>query len=320
MLNFDLIYPSRKQIVCIIFIIVLLLISFLIFLEKQFPIKSNQFDLNFESRVQNFYAQDFSGFQNIVLIGSSHIGFINSTFVEKEIQRELSADYRIFNLGKSGDRPIDRFIEIEKIVNMKPELVIYGISYRDFPIVYSNDFILSEIHEVLSQLINDGEDFVNPQLFTRYSILNHGFAPEPSQPHCFYQSNFPLMQYCPNFSNRVPEEKLLEMYEPIKNGSFEENKMALLKMIDRFDSLDVKFILIITPVHQIYLDDLSIQQKNSFEKLLSDIKFEHENIEIYDFRHQYDDEFVWQTPSHIAISNGSVFDIGILEIILEVIN
>ena len=316
-IDLNVVYPSKKQIIYIILIVLISLTSLLILLEKQFPIKLNQYENNDNLRIKNFYAQNFSITNNIVIVGSSHAGFINATFVEGKIQTELSTNYRVFNLGKAADLPIDRLQEIEKIINMKPKLVIYGISYRDFPIIDQHDFILSKTNMILSKLLNDGKDFVNPQLFTRYSILNNGFTPEPKPSDCFFQSNTPLIIYCPSYRNVESIKGLMNMQEPIKNGDYEENKIALSKMIERLNNANIKVVLFVTPVHQIYLDHLSNPQKSSFDKLINDLKRNYGYVEIYDFRHKYDDQLIWQTISHIAISNGSIFDMDIAKMIIQ---
>jgi hypothetical protein len=67
----------------------------------------------------------------VFILGSSHVTGINASLVNSLVSEEFP-DYEVYNLGKSGDRPNMRVDSIDLIVNAKPEIVVYGLGYRDF--------------------------------------------------------------------------------------------------------------------------------------------------------------------------------------------
>ena len=109
------------------------------------------------SREQLFYSKKFSlEDKKIFLLGSSHVGQLNSTLIHEEVQSHFPA-YGVYNLSYNGDTPSKRIQTIDKIINLNPEIVLYGISYRDFqmdstkqsmlpdPQQFFNDFFVNEL-------------------------------------------------------------------------------------------------------------------------------------------------------------------------------
>jgi len=78
-----------------------------------------------------FYLQENSKNNKILILGSSHVGILNTTLIDEMIFLE-NADYEVFNLAYSNDKPKKRAEILQQMIFLKPEIVFYGISFRDF--------------------------------------------------------------------------------------------------------------------------------------------------------------------------------------------
>ncbi len=311
------IYPSRKKIVITTLFIILFFTSLLIALEIYLPLKSKTDQVSPNMRFQNFYSQNFSGTNNVVLMGSSHVGMINGTVVQENINRNLDDEYVVYNLADDANFPAQRISQIEQIITMKPKLVIYGISYRDLFSVPTkqtgSDIFLEKTKTIVSKLVNNDEPFENPQRFVRLHLFNSGY--QPGTTNCFYQLNTPFYPYCPDYYLPKTLEELKKQDPPFLTGLSKENVNAISSMIDRFNKENIRVVFFVTPVHEIYMDQLPDSQKNSFDEQIRNFKQKH-GISVYDFRHKYDEFLVWVNTSHI-IANNPVYDMDVAKMILE---
>ncbi|SVD11492.1 uncharacterized protein METZ01_LOCUS364346, partial [marine metagenome] len=79
-----------------------------------------------------FYHQDFDASEKkIFLVGSSDVAQINEAFIQNFIF-DSKSNYKIYNLGYGEDKPAKRLAYINDIISAKPEIVVYGISFKDF--------------------------------------------------------------------------------------------------------------------------------------------------------------------------------------------
>ena len=94
------------------------------------------------------------------------------THIIKNIS-DKNPDITIYNLAVNGDSPKFRYGDLEEIVRLKPEIVFYGISYRDFnqPSESTNSQILNfDIKNYMEKMIPEEMKTINPQLLTRNVI------------------------------------------------------------------------------------------------------------------------------------------------------
>ena len=80
---------------------------------------------------EKFYSQDFASSKNIILLGSSQIGTLNMDYINQQVS-DFDKEYKIYNLSISSDSPSRRIHHIDKITLMNPEIIVYGLGYRDF--------------------------------------------------------------------------------------------------------------------------------------------------------------------------------------------
>jgi hypothetical protein len=93
---------------------------------------SDWYLLNYKTLHSNFYLNLENVDENrIFLIGSSHVGTINQTNVQ-QILFKNGKNFHVYNLQESADHPVDRLKWIDKIIDSKPDLVVYGIDIRNF--------------------------------------------------------------------------------------------------------------------------------------------------------------------------------------------
>lgn len=312
---------TNKKIVLGTLLVIILSVSLLISLEIQFPLKRvKALDETIDER---FFLQDFSKTENIVLIGTSHVGDANTTAINQQVNILLAKNYTVYNLGEGADNPSKRVNQIDKIISMKPKVVFYGVSYYDFPAVTEKDRLLIKTTEILSQLLHNGTSFDNPQLFTRYYLLSSKtLSPKNNSQimndHCFIVPNTPFDEYCGR--NRTPDsiEMLKKMPAPVWiNNLANEHMDALSKIIEKFQKNGIKIVLFVTPTHKTYyIDRLSDYQKDSFEDIIKKVSSKY-NVDVYDFRYRYDDLPIWSDTSHIIESNGNAYDYDIAKMIVE---
>lgn len=319
MINQSELLTSRKKIALYTLLALFVAVSLLVILEKQFPLEKEK-AMNEVFYDNNFFLQDFSKTNNIVLVGSSHVGQVNTTTINREVNSQLSRTYTIYNLGISADNPSKRVNQVDQIISMNPKLVLYGISYYDFPAVPEKDRLLIKTTKVLSDLINDGKEFDNPQLFTRHYTVPFKVERKTSpvfDDDCFSVPNTPFDKACPK--NKKPDsiDELKKHPNPVwVNDLSQEHMSDLSKIIERFDEKGVKIVLFITPVHKIYIDRLSDFQKRSFDDIMKNLSEKYQ-IKIYDFRNKYDDIPIWSDTSHIIQTDETAYDSDIVKMIIE---
>ena len=65
----------------------------------------------------------------------------------------------MYNLGKGGDYPRKRISTIDNIVSAKPDLVLYGIGFREFSNVIRDDIKISYNPKERDVLLPDIQDY-----------------------------------------------------------------------------------------------------------------------------------------------------------------
>lgn len=311
---------SRKKIVTYTIIAILASIAILAIMEIQFPLKKiKAMDENIN---EQFFDQDFSKTKNIILLGTSHVAGANTTVINEKINTELKDKYTVYNLGYGSDNPSKRTKQIDKIISMNPKIVFYGISYYDFPAVPDKDRLLSKALEFLSDTVHQGNDFDNPQLFTRSHLFPSKDLASKNKStltdHCFSIKNTPFDEYCDRNRKADTIQELKELPAPVWPTDYANERMnALSEIIEKFQKRDIKVVIFVTPVHKdYYIDRLSDYQKNSFEDVLKIIRERH-HVDTYDFRYKYDNLPIWSDTSHIIQSNGSIYEEDIARMIIE---
>lgn len=271
-----------------------------------------------------FYAQRIpTQNEKLFLLGASHVGQINTTRINETIAKNHD-NYVVYNLAYNGDNPKKRLESIDKIIALKPKVIFYGISYRDFEskIVVNMPEPFTLIKEGLQIDINQLQ--FNPKFITLQTIKNilnddSFFAGReqltiPNTPFFVYNSEQLII---------MPNTAIKELLGTTEGtGLFvdppEENKQLenLKKILAKFSDEDIKVVLFTTPLHQVYLNDLPESSKNNFELILDEIENNYD-VKIYDFTSKYSQLEIWANPDHVAYNKTSmVYTDDILQMIL----
>jgi hypothetical protein len=310
--------------VCIAFIIVF----GSLYIAINFLDKSEGIDYKKEFFSSQFEADK----KRILLLGSSHIGHLNMTHITNQILSKNS-DFIVYNLADNGDSPKFRYNDLEEIISLKPKLVFYGISYRDFnqlsELTYSktNDFdIKNSIEEIIPEEIKS----INPQLLTRKAIRDLlddiGISKKPS--YEIKPPNTPFfalgdLQTKISDKNELARQLLIVLPYPAKiqlDSKDNEEIEKFYSIIKTLQDEEITVVIFTTPLSRVYLDELSKSTKISFENILNDIS-EKNNIKIYEFEEKYSDLEIWNNVDHVAYNNKSIiFSNEIVKMILQEID
>ena len=290
---------------------------FLIFMNFINPITVNE---------NNFYNQEFSEKKKVYLIGSSYVGQINANIVNKNIKND-NDDYEVYNLAIHSDKPDKRISSIGKIIETKPDLIVYGISFADLGKFESQSpFEIQQYFEKIFSMKEFVDIRQNPRDITldvMLNLLTYSSFSERDQFNPFYPQNIPVMS---QIKTKIDlEEKfnagLVSVISDIPNYEENNNAKSLKKIIHELKENDIDIIIYTIPYSRTYLDHTNPEMINKFYSLLNMITAENE-IELYNLQNSYADLEIWAESSHVAYNNNNttIYADDISEIILKEID
>jgi len=265
--------------------------------------------------------------QNLFLLGSSHIGQLNSSLIVNSIHKNYP-NTKIFNLATNGDTPNRRISDISYVTNMNPDFVFYGISFRDFdsPNQSVSKYFLPDLKLLVDQSIPDYFESLNPQFISRTIIKdilqNYGLIDVSEYDINPTNTPFFSLGHLETIILEEPElERLLlttnpspqSLYIPISNN---EQVNSFKKIIQELKNNDIQVIIFTVPIHDFYLDNISIETKSSFNQILNNISDEYD-VRIYNFTNKYSGLKIWNNLDHIAYNeNSNIFSSDISEMLI----
>lgn len=244
--------------------------------------------------------------KKIALLGSSQTYQINATSINERL-KIIDDDYYVYNFGMFGN------LFKENVYDEKHyEIVVYGISYRDFYENKNKENFL-DINRLFSIIIlkffpDLGE--VNPKgttlLFIRNIIGNKETFPDPIDKLIQISDNSYLrsqIQYSEANFNNIPP--LNENYKAKK----------FVEEIELIKSKGIKIIIFNPPFHKYYLDLLSEDSKNNFRDIMNEISRKY-NIPVYDLHNKYAEMEIWSDLVHVAYNpEANIYTNDIFQII-----
>ncbi|QLH04026.1 hypothetical protein C5F49_00820 [Nitrosopumilus oxyclinae] len=268
-----------------------------------------------------FYSQEFDlSKKKILIYGSSHMVQLNSTYITEKIENH-SNEYLLFNMAENADTPKRRSLNIDKDLKINPELIVYGIGFRDFNLL-QNEKKKSEIKLIdIIPLDTTELETLNPKLTTLEALRAVVID-------IFTKNEKSTVPY-PNtsiFSNRnqeiiLDEDKLKSNEEtfgkiliPIeKNEQVEYFKSIIKKLKEN----NIEIIIILTPHHKIALDEIPDNEKNNFYQILLNVEQEFD-VKIYDFSNKFSDLPIWRDTTHVAYNEKAIiFSHELAQIIIQ---
>ena len=279
---------------------------------------------------KNYYSSIKEIDHKIFLVGGSHISAINPFFIE-EFLGENNEEYEVFNLSKMANRPLREIKNIDLLISAEPEIVVYGISARDFatiqsinkPTVKSNQplpdpslFFKNWLNIQNSELLILQPDF-SPKLITLKELRGKTVNSQD-----YIKAPFFRFDYKRDFNVMVDEKLQLQAIRDAKPAEFtsidkNQDFLSLKKIITHLQENNIKIILFTTPQHKYVYDLVATSEKQAFEKIIVELE-KSNNLEIYRFTEKYSDLEIWRNPTHIVVSNSvSIFSDDIAKLILK---
>ena len=224
---------------------------------------------------------------SIFLIGSSHVGVLNTTQINQIVGDQSNST--VYNLARIGDTPERRIFLIDDLVSEKPILIFYGLNLRDF----ESDGIEFTVLEKLASSI-DPKSFselkrINPKFLT-INMLNTLLKDKSYDVRSFTITD----SYTPaiKFSKENTE---IATYDILKNllsvdstevkhiPEYSQNIQVtfLEKILLKFKENNIKIILFITPVSELYLDSIPFKKLEQFNSIVEKISDKYD-IKVYD--------------------------------------
>jgi hypothetical protein len=271
---------------------------------------------------RNFYERSFDSNEKIIIFGSSQVGQLNATHIEEKL-RTNGYSFEVYNLAYQADTPEKRIKTIDKIVQLKPKLVVYGFSYRDFDV--SPRTTLPDpkqyFHDLASQLDIKPD---NPKLVILENIrsLQSNSLLFPTTNELTYK-NTPFFTYDLTTQIQILDQTELRNEIAISEApkinldTAATNKQVglLIELVNKLKKNNIEVVLFTTPLNRVYIDGLSESQKLTFKEILKRISNDTET-NIHDLTYKYSDLQIWANISHVAFNTNSlIYSNDIAEII-----
>ncbi len=299
----------------------------------------SNFDI--KKKQDSFYSQNFDpNKKKIYIVGSSQIHRLNATFIEKYISQTESG-YEIYNLGIPGDAPSKRIRTLQEIIDTKPVLVVYGITFKDFegrdkkPLTITPvpappkpvetlpqpwEFLYEDIPQTK---IIDFSNFDNPQLITLKIIellqqpkSIQALTPNlPNTPFTKYEKIWFDITYLPvQMEERYYDRSLFTGYD---NRVSDSKVNTLKRIIFTLQENNIKVILISQPYTRIFLEHVDNDSIEIFTSTMKEISDEFD-VEVYHFYDKYADLLIFHDPIHVSMNKKSIiYSSDMAKIILD---
>jgi hypothetical protein len=249
---------------------------------------------------------------NLMILGGSAVGQLNSTHINKIVSEKFS-DYMIYNLAYNADIPTQRLYSLESTISTNTEIIFYGISYWSF-----SDYYNKKTDNVLQSLFE-----INPKATTLNAIrtiLGDDTGLFPSQK--YVSETTPFFSYSDeqmiiNEQSRLFLDIDLTIKKVHQNPLNSEQLIAFEDTIELFQKNNVKAVIFTVPLHQSYLDIVPENDKILFNETLENLSQKYD-INIYDFTNSYSNQDVWKDAYHVALHpNSLVYSEDIAKMIIS---
>lgn len=321
-----------KKILLSVFFAFFISISFFYIFNETFPShKVSDIDDH------EFFSEQLSDTSNkIFMLGGSGAGQLNSTLIDTSL-RNIYENAKFYNLAYNADTPKQRFQSIQNTLELEPKLILYGITYYDLngyewennpqniqplPVIDLNPLKLIYTNDDPFSKINPKETTLS---FIRNSFSDSEFF--PSKRDRFQLENSPFT-FFDKYQTEITEHQNMKKitFSFVENRVNQEPSITkeqinyLKEIIKLTQEKKIKFIIIILPQHESFLDLVPDRDNIMFHDSLNEIKDEF-NLEIYDLSRNYENLNIWQDHNHIALNiESEIFSNDIFKIINNELN
>lgn len=283
----------------------------------------------------DFYDQKVGENETAVFfIGSSIVGrFI----YPPEINRLVKKNYpniTAYNLVVSGDLPIERTLEIQKIIDAKPSMVIYGETFRSVArnpdpssffertkLVYSrlnirNDSLCLYTPEekMYFSPLNDFEKMrylmsaIQYKFTDHLSSINYSFDPYGGEKSRSSEMVTPRVIIDAEVND--PKFMVKNLYPVVTNEST-RNSEALIYIVKTLHDAGIPVIILNMPLHPLYSEKITDESRVNFFNLLNET-----GAVSYDLERDYGENYFCDTM-HATFDGAMNFSPRMADLIIE---
>lgn len=308
-----------------------LMLSFIIMISF-----TNSFSNEIKTNQNEFYHQIFpEGEKKIYIIGSSQVGHLNETYIQ-ETYLDPNPNYKIYNLARGSDTPNSRLQFTDDIIHSKPQIVLYGVGYRDFSeVIYKNKItehvkpLLPDPSSYFTEIITttnnflgiDSDSLKSPQIIMRYLIHdllrdeNDKFKTTEifaTSTKPFYSYNEAQKRIMSDYGLKMRIEENQFKLEPIEPLDKNHQIITLRQILTKLKENHIQVVVFTTPHSKYYINSLEESDKRDFDSLLKSIS-DDLTIPVYRLNDKYHDENIWYDNEHIVLGGAEItynHDIG----------
>jgi RNase H-fold protein (predicted Holliday junction resolvase) len=275
----------------------------------------------------------------IFILGTSQVGPLNVTDITHYLSLH-GKNYNVYDLAISADSPLYRLADLNKIISLKPEVVVYGMGYLDLErknMQNLSPFGTSQTNQVdilpapnrlfdkLTLSIAENE-FVSKILkdpqFTSWVFLNLVMKRDIRYNYPDISSDTPLytQSITPPINNIELNEQLSrlpQVFRGIDPIDKNEQALALEKIISTLKKNNIKVVLFTIPYSKSYLNTIPESDKQIFSSIIKEIANKYD-VKTYFLDDKYANLKVWNDPLHVAYNeNTTVYTDDIENMILD---
>jgi hypothetical protein len=266
------------------------------------------------------------GTEKILIIGSSQVQPINSTYVS-EFLRINGQNYEIYNLADPGQLPDKRLRYLDNVISAEPSMVFYGIGMHEFQ--KNSNYEISEAIQSKDQFqkILDPQNFFwyTSNFFTDENFAIGGGASPKDKTVLFLKFLINGPDYIFHPFMKYTEKPIKEL-DQITTRDFsgfdlsQNNKqvVAVDKIVSTLQKHDIPIVIFSVPNVGPYLDQISDEEIVNYELFLNKISKQNN---VYFLHDKYSDMNIWRDSTHIAINkNTTIYTEDMSRIILDEIH
>ena len=325
---------NRKTLVLSLSVILIIIFSTSL---VYFIVDAYEYRFTSHERELSFYSNKLDDSKKtIFLIGNSQVWRINMTHLHDEISNFCS-NCEFYNLGISADKPSKRIQSLDPLIELNPDLVIYGVGYPDFAFQQSIEGARTQKFSKPEAILPDPGTFfhkeiilpnfpneINPKFFS-LSFIKSWVEEEKLEKEISYPKQRPF-RFSQNFEEKdylvYDNEELSEKFpDMVKENSkldpiaYEKNLPALKKIIEELERNEIKVILFTTPTPDSILSKISPSDEHLFESTIEKISKE-TGISVYYLHEKFSEKKIFSDAVHVTLGKeGAPYTEAIIEIV-----
>ena len=274
--------------------------------------------------------------KKILLLGGSGAAQLNSTMIDKSLKNNHNS-LSFYNLAYNADTPKQRYQSIDETLTLKPELILYAITYYDlngytWEDLKKNPQPLPEIQLNPSKLIVSNTDpfsEINPKE-TTLNFIRNSFADSdlfPTKKDRFQLPNSPFSYFDEYQTVILSDDELKKISQSFVANRVNQDPTLTNEQIDYLKKIiklsqnqNTELIIIVLPQQEYFLDLVPKQDEKLFLNSLDKLQNEFD-VKIYDMSRNYENLEIWQDHNHVAFNPKSeIFSNDIYQIIIDELN